>query len=123
VTEAENTMRDILITRLQREQTDTLLQLSEETRRNRYISFVLLALTAVIAVVLGVGFYNTNSISKVQDKQVELQNTQRESLCTLFALFIAAEPRVPPDQTPEQLAERASAFAVIHNIYSELGCK
>mgnify|MGYP001589292114 FL=1 len=81
------------------------------------------ALTTVLGLVIDTQQDNSDKIAAVVRDVETAQGIQRqEALCPLYQLFLDSESKVPPNQTPEQLAERTKAFGIIHKSYDSLEC-
>lgn len=125
--------RDLIarINELNKDSGTAVVRLAQATKIHRrwinviLVGFILdIALTIAVAVG-GAGIAaNNHRIDAVNARLDEAQTTQRAKvLCPLYQLFLDSEKFVPPNQTPEQAANRTAAFVTIHAGYDALDCK
>lgn len=101
----------------------------ERMKRALALTVVGLLLDFILTVAGILLFANQRDINhRLIDANGRLESVQLRTsdqvLCPLYKLFITFEPRAKdnPAFTPEERAERARAYEVIHQGYDTLGC-
>lgn len=126
----ERALREAVVAALEGVGQDTghaLAALRNRARTNRRMiriqGVLAAAMAATIAVLISVMVTLSGNTKELDDVQ---RRTSDKVLCPLYGAFLAAANNPVPDEIkndPEQMGERAKAFAVIRQGYMELNCK